>query len=106
MLRTVGSTASAGRSMTAPARLGSAATLTATTRVLRALEGAAAGLTPAAIALRAGVPKPTSDAVLAALEHEGFVDRAPIGRRFRIGDCLLRIAASAGETRGGTESAP
>ncbi len=70
-------------------------TLPEALRVLRSLQGMGLCLSPAAIALRAGLPKARVCLLLSALETVGFVDRLPLSRRVRLGASLLRLSAAA-----------
>ncbi len=73
------------------------AILTDAAGVLRSLHGNVGGLSPAAIALRTGLPRSTVGSLLVALELEGFVERSSSSCRVRLGASLLRLAAAAGD---------
>jgi DNA-binding IclR family transcriptional regulator len=69
--------------------------ITRAAAVLRALEGRQTGLSLGQIAQATGLPRPTVQRIVDALEVEQFVAPDPINGGVRLGAALLRIAGSA-----------
>jgi DNA-binding IclR family transcriptional regulator len=63
--------------------------------LLRALAGEAPALGVSELARRAGLHKSTASRLLATLEREGLVERAPGSDRYRLGFELARLAGQA-----------
>jgi DNA-binding IclR family transcriptional regulator len=63
--------------------------------VLRALEGQQSGLSLGQIAKATGLPRPTVQRIVDALEFEQFVAPDPANGGVRLGGVLIRIAGSA-----------
>jgi DNA-binding IclR family transcriptional regulator len=63
--------------------------------VLRALEGRQTGLSLGQIAKATGLPRPTVQRIVDALQVEQFVAPDPISGGVRLGTALIRIAGSA-----------
>jgi DNA-binding IclR family transcriptional regulator len=63
--------------------------------VLRALEGRQTGLSLGQIAKATGLPRPTVQRIVDALEVEQFVAPDPINGGVRLGTALIRIAGAA-----------
>ena len=63
--------------------------------VLRALEGQQAGLSLGQIAKVTGLPRPTVQRIVDALEVEQFLAPDPVNGGVRLGGALVRIAGSA-----------